>query len=214
MKIETLKIRVTFTQPTLATAPGNKEIMEEFKASKAPTATAAMEELSTLPMEEQVEKASTVFHCDERGVFAYDYQWRGFFKEKLFALIELGDCSLSKWSYKKAVDLFLFIGPRRIHFTRDGQVIAKPDGDLQRSLRATTMQGDRIALARSQMIEAGAQMEFDIKLLMPEGIKGPKKSSAALTVDDVKACLDYGAMIGFSQWRGGGYGTFTYEILP
>ena len=87
----------------------------------------------------------------------WDYQLRGFFKEKLYSLIELGQCDLSKWNYKKAVDLFLFVNPRRIRYWR-GVPILKPDGDLQRPLRAVTMQGIAWRWPR-QMVEAGGAVQ-------------------------------------------------------
>lgn len=211
MKTETLKIVATFTEPTLATSPGNPELLEEFKNPRD-DAKLAEEIAAVTPeeAEERVERASTVFPKDAQGIFLWDYQLRGFFKEKLYSLIELGQCDLSKWNYKKAVDLFLFVNPRRIRYWRAGVPILKPDGDLQRPLRAVTMQGDRVALARSEMVEAGAQFKAEIVLLRPE--KALKKSSAqALTMADVRACLDMGKLVGFSQWRGGGFGRFEWQ---
>lgn len=214
MKILTLKAKLTFVEPVLGTASGNPQIQEEFKASKAPTIEKGKEEVAAVTpateedLAEQIEKASTVFPKDEHGVFAWDYQIRGYFKGALYPLIETGQVKLSKWCYAKVVDLFVFVNPRRIYFKRpDGTNCDKSDiTTLQRPLRAKTMQGDRIALARSEQLPPGVTLEFEISYL-PGTAKSVHKD---LTMDDLKDCLDYGRLVGYSQWRGGGFGRFSW----
>ena len=46
---QTLKVKLTFTEPLLATCPGNRELVEEYIASKAPTAENAKEEIAATP---------------------------------------------------------------------------------------------------------------------------------------------------------------------
>lgn len=211
MRVEKIKVRLTFTEPTLATSPGNKELLEEFIAKKAPNSEKAAEELAAAPADEQTEKASTVFPRDTEGyLHCWDYNVRGMLKEKIAMLIETGDLDrLSKWSYKKAVDLFVHANPRRLYFTKDGSKIKQPDGTLQRPLRATTMQGDRICLARSEYLSPGTQLEFEVECHLAEPEK--KKTTAVVDVDTVKECLDLLQFVGFSQWRGGGFGKCTWE---
>jgi hypothetical protein len=64
-----------------------------------------------------------------------------------------------------------------------------------------TAQGPRVALTRSDVIAAGSQISFNIRI-----IEGP--ISRPLLCD----LLDYGAFQGLGQWRNGGYGSFTYSI--
>ncbi len=220
MKTETIKVKLTFTEPTLGTSPGNRKIYEDFKAEKAPGAEQRAEEAAALPLEDQLEKASTVFPKDDQGLFAWDYQMRGFFKEAIFGLIELGDIrNLTKWSYKRAVDSFLFVNPRRIYYLdASGVNIPSTPDVLERPLRATTMQGDRVALARSEMLPAGTSMLFTVQTLLPESARvkkdgGAIASGASIGIDQIKSCLEYGKLKGFSQWRGGGYGRFTWEEM-
>lgn len=209
MTTETITLKLTFTEPLLGTASGNTEIHEEFIASKAPTATDAKEEIETLSVGEQIQKASTVFHRDETGLFVWDYQLRGFFKEAIAALIELGECKISKWGYKRAVDSFLFVGPRRIYvLDTNGKRYPKAPTTLQRPLRADTMQGERVALARSEMLPVGTWLQANVKLLKSSN---PKTKSAIITRELVVSCLEYGALKGFGQWRSGGYGRFMWE---
>jgi hypothetical protein len=218
MKTEKINAIITFTEPTLASTPGNRDLLDEFIAKKAPGSEQAEEELAALPADEQTAKASTVFPRDDQGLFCWDYQWRGFFKEAIFAQIELGELrNLSKWTYKRAVDSFLFVNPRRIRYLDDlGQYYKEPTDTLQRPLRAETMQGDRVALARSELLPPGTQLNLEVTLLIGEGSKKKdgttRATGASITREIVIACLDYGQFKGFSQWRGGGYGRFTYEL--
>jgi len=74
---------------------------------------------------------------------------------------------------------------------------------LQRSLRAMTAQGPRVTLAKSEQVNAGAQVEFTLNVL--------DKSE----LDDIKILkriFDHGMFFGIGQWRNAGYGMFTYTI--
>lgn len=222
METKQIKVRITFTEQLLATASGNPELHREFIASKAPGHEQAEEEMAALPAEAQVEKASTIFHrnppsgatthdplAPAGALFVFDYHWRGYLKEGIGTLCELGEFTkLSKWTYKRAVDSAVFVAPRRIYLARDGKILDKPDGTLQRPLRATTMQGDRVALANSEFVHPGTQCEFTIRVLESSNAKSAWKE---LTLDVVKAVLTMGQDKGTGQWRGGGYGRFTWE---
>lgn len=210
MKTETIQARITFTEPVLGTLPGNKELMEEFIAVRADTEGKIKDELRALPAQEQVEKAMTVFPRNANGPFIWDYQIKGFIKGSVLALLELGDISISKWGYKKAVDLFVHVYPRQIQILgTDGNPIGQTKLEtLQRPLRAETMQGDRVCLASSEVVPAGCSIVVDIHVLT--GTNG-KSKSAVLTLDDIRACLDYGKIVGYSQWRSASYGRFTWS---
>ncbi len=209
MKTTSFKIRLTFTEPLLGSSPGNKELLEEHIASRAPTIQAAKEEIDAAQVPEELENKSTVFPRDEEGVFVWDYQVRGFFKESLGVLIELGDCKLSKWQLKRAVDSLVFIRPRRIRvLNANGTTILKPSSYLERPLRADTMQGPRVCLARSEQLPAGSIIGFEVLLM--EGTNA-KSKLCAIGKEDLEAALTYGGMKGFGQWRSGGYGRFTWE---
>lgn len=211
MTKNTQKYRITFTEPTLATSPGNPELLQDHIASRAPTEAAKNEEIEAAQIQEEVKKASTVFPKDEKGLFAWDYQLRGYFKEALTALIELGDLkSVSKWAIKGVVDSFVFVSPRRCYYASEtGQAIHTPSGVLQRPLRATTLQGDRIALASSEQLPAGTTLSFTLNLLTGDN----PKSKKMLTIQNIEDALDYGQFKGFSQWRGAGYGRITWEKI-
>ena len=197
--MKTLKVKVTFTEQILGTASNNPEIHEEFIASKAPDVPSMEEEVAAVGAEEVFDKAMTVFPRNAEGrPIAWDYQWKGFFKDACGMLRKVPDSECGKVkAYKKEIDGLIFVSPRQIPIDFDGEM-----GICQRPLRAQTAQGERVALASSESIPAGATMTFDINMLTP---KAHEKA--------VKEMLNYGVLRGFGQWRNSGVGRFRYEIL-
>lgn len=87
----------------------------------------------------------------------------------------------------------------------DKDVRKNSDGSvsyLQRSLRAMTMQGPRISLAKSEVVEAGANLEFTLKV-MP---------NSPLTEEVLRQLFAYGEFVGLGQWRSAGNGVFSAVI--
>lgn len=196
--MKVLKVRVTTTEEMLGTASSNKEIHKEFIASKAPDAESMEEEVAAVGAEEVFEKGMTVFPRDEHGdPIAWDYQWKGFFKDACGMLrkVPKTECGKIK-AYKKEIDGLIFIQPRMIPIVFEGEM-----GTCQRPLRAQTAQGERVALTSSESIPAGARMEFDIVMLQPEHEKA------------IREMLGYGMLRGFGQWRNSGKGRFNFEVL-
>lgn len=193
-----LKVKVVFEEMVLGTASNNKAIHEEFIAGKAPDYPSMEEEVAAVGAEEVFDKSMTVFPRDEDGrPIAWDYQWKGFFKDACNMLRKIPGSACSKIkAYKKEIDGLVFVNPRRIPFEFDGDI-----GVCQRPLRAQTAQGERIALASSESVPAGATMTFDVMLKLPSHR------------DAIIEMLDYGKLRGFGQWRNSGCGRFDYEIL-
>lgn len=198
METKELKIRITFTEELLGTASANPEIHREYIASKAPDATSVEDEVAALGVDEVVENAMSVFARTEEGKpMLWDYQIKGFFKDACGSLSRLKDASKSGKlkAYKKIIDGLIFVNPRKIPIVFDGAV-----GDCQRPLRASTAQGDRVALANSEAIPAGAYIDLTVTLLDPK-------------LEDVLVeWLDYGKLRGIGQWRNSGKGRFIYEL--
>jgi len=196
--MKNLKVKVTFMEEILGTASSDPKIHEEFIASKAPDAPSMEEEVAAVGVEEVFDKAMTVFPRNEEGKpIAWDYQWKGFFKDACGMLRKVPDSACSKVkSYKKEIDGLIFVSPRQIPIEFNGEI-----GICQRPLRAQTAQGERVALASSESIPAGATMTFDIQMLTDNHEKA------------ILEMLDYGVLRGFGQWRNSGKGRFTYELL-
>ena len=192
-----IKIRITTVEEMLGTSSANPEIHREFIASNAPDAESLEEEVAAVGVDEVFEKGMTVFPRKDGQPIAWDYQWKGFFKDACGMLRKVtgSECGKIK-AYKKEIDGLIFVEPRAIPIRFDGQV-----GICQRPLRGQTAQGERVALASSESIPAGATMELTIRCLLDSHM------------DAVKEWLGYGSLRGLGQWRNSGKGRFTYEII-
>ena len=109
-----------------------------------------------------------------------------------------GGVKLSKWTFKRFVDNYIFVNPREIPLIipKGGEI-----GTCSRPLRAATQQGERIALSYSETVPIGTSMEFEVTCLNPK-----------LEPLVVKA-LDYGKHKGIGQWRNSGKGRFDWKEL-
>ena len=194
-------VKLTFTDDLLGTSSGNPELHREFIASKAPDAAKMEEEVASLGVEAVEEKSMTVFPKMADGTpYLWDYQIRGFFKEICGAMRGIPGTKSSKVkAYKKKVDNTIFVEPREIPLDLHSMKIA----DCQRPLRASTMQGERIALANSEVCPQGTTCEFDVLCMVDED------------VDMLREWLEYGKYKGIVQWRNSGKGRFefTFQVL-
>ena len=191
-----MKVKLTLTEEILGTASNNPEIHSEFIASKAPDAQSREEEIEAIGVNAEVEKSMTVFPRDENGnpIF-WDYQVKGFFKDACGMLRKVSKTKSSGIkAYKKEIDGLIFVQERQIPFIYVGDM-----GNCQRPLRAQTAQGERISLANSETIPAGATLEFTVECLVDSDM------------DAVREWLDYGRLRGLGQWRNSGKGRFTGE---
>ena len=193
-----MKVRITFIEELLGTASNDPEIHSEFIASKGPNAKAREEEIEALGVDEVIEKSKTVFPRDENGnPIMWDYQIKGFFKDAAGMLRKVpGKVSAGIKAYKKEIDGLIFVEERKIPIIFEGEI-----GSCQRPLRAQTAQGERISLANSETIPAGATMEFTITCLNPK------------LEDAVREWLDYGRLRGLGQWRNSGKGRYVWEEI-
>lgn len=204
----------TFLEGLLGTSTANTDIYRDYLASKAPTEEAMEEEAAIIAtsgsVDEQFAQAITIFPKLEDGTpFQYDYQVKGFFKDTCGALSRLtgkdpetgkkakavNESSKMK-AFKKEIDGNIFVFPRKIPIHFDGEMTI-----CQRPLRASTPQGERIALTASEEIPAGAVMDFWVLCLNDAHTKA------------VMEWMDYGILRGTGQWRNSGKGRFTYELL-
>jgi hypothetical protein len=100
-------------------------------------------------------------------------------------------------AYKKEIDGLVFVAPRKVPLILpDGEKM----GECQRPLRASTAQGERIALAHSETVPAGTTQEFDVALLKDD------------LVNVVLEWFAYGEFHGTGQWRNSGKGRFVCKV--
>ena len=192
-----IKVRLHFFEEVLGMSSADPEIHEKYIASNAPDAPSRKEEVESLGAEEVFEKSMTVFPKEKGVPFLWDYQIKGFFKDSCGMLRKVKGKESSKIkAYKKEIDGLIFVKERKIPFAFEGEI-----GTCQRPLRASTPQGERIALSSSETIPAGSSIEFTIRLLCD-------------THEDlVREWLDYGELRGIGQWRNSGKGRFTWEEI-
>ena len=194
----TRKVRLVFTEPLLGTIPKDPEVYLPYVAGPAAiTDEALAEELATV--EKAEEKGWTGFHQVDGDPIIYDYVLKGFFKDACGMLRRVKGTQSSKIrAYKKEIDGLVFIAPRQIPLLLPA---GAEMGVLERPLRASTAQGERIALARSDTCPPGTALEFFVTVL------GGDIDDAMLT-----EWFDYGVHRGLGQWRNAGYGRFEYEV--
>ena len=193
-----MKVRLTFIEEVLGSAPTDKEIFATYIASKGPDAMTKEEEIAALGEEEVLEKSMTVFPRTEDGKpMMWDYQVKGMFKNAAKAFGYVGG-KVKLTAYKSKIDNLVFIKERKIPYIlpAGGEI-----GNCQRPLRASTAQGERIALANSESIPAGTTVEFTIEVLVDE------------LMEHVVRWLDYGRWNGLGQWHNSGKGRFTWEDI-
>lgn len=204
LNVESRILRIIGVNTTLGGMPASKKIREEYVTSKAPKPEIAEME-SQINDYELNEKGVTVFARNEKGEVCWmSHHIKGYFKEAFSALKD----QLGIANIKGKVDTLIFVEPHFIPIKRsDGTTITEPDGRLERTLRANTMQGPKTALQSSEKIETPWQIEIEISLIPNQGT--PK--SKPVTWDAIETALEYGAYYGISQWRSAGYGRFRYE---
>lgn len=197
-----MRVRITLVEEMLGTACSNPDVHREFIANKSADAARIQEELEALPADALMEKALTVFPRDTDGTpFLWDYQLKGFIKEAIGALVEIGPelrvgkTKLSKYTFKRVVDNYIFVSPRKLRLYGElGPICTRP-------LRADTMRGERVSLASSETMVAGTSFECRVDVMVP-------------AMDElVRSALNYGQFKGLGQWRNSGKGRFTWEDL-
>ncbi|HRU04318.1 MAG TPA: hypothetical protein P5137_00925 [Candidatus Brocadiia bacterium] len=198
MTVERFRVTLTLIEEMLGTAASDAGIYEDYIARRAGRADTS-DELASLPPEELVERGTSVFRRGPDGApCIFDYQIKGFFKDACGSLRKADNTRSAKLAgFKKAIDGLLFVEPRIIP-------IAMPPGGAVgvcvRPLRAATMQGERVSLARSETVPADSTLAFDVVLLSSD------------LVELMAEWLDYGRLRGLGQWRNSGKGRFTAVV--
>lgn len=207
-RIQYRDYKIDLVEPILGSLPASRDVYMEHVASRAPEPDEeGSEEAAMLPVIEK--QRTTVFLRDEDGFCCLmDYQFIGFLKSAgntLKSVVEYEIIVKGKKTKKIGIknlrnklSQYIYVGPRVI---RLGRV---PDGIYERPLRAMTMKGPRICLASSEIIKPKLSFEITIGLLPNDEISW----------EVIEQLLEYGRFLGLGQFRGGGYGRFTFARLP
>ena len=193
------RIEITLLEEMLGTGSPDPEIHRNFIASKSPDAATIEEEVEAYGADAVADSKMTVFPRDAEGrPFVWDYQIRGFFKGACGFLRKVPGTESGKLkAYKKDIDGAIFVFPREIPIACEGEM-----GTCERPLRASTPQGERVALASSETVPAGGKMTFTVRLLNEKAHE-----------DALLEWLAYGALNGTGQWRNSGKGRFAFRML-
>lgn len=200
----TLRIRCTLLTELLGTLPGDPNIYTEYIQTRCP---ANVEDVPVnLDPDEEIEKKTTYFRRTKTGELCLaDYMIKGHLKAMGEAIRkrirkESGAptaATKSGWeAWVGNADQNVHVFPRLINLG-----VTQPDGIIERPLRAQTMHGPRVSLARSEMINADRTFEFEIH------VRG------GVSEEQILVALDEGKYTGYGQWRNAGYGRFIYEVL-
>lgn len=193
-----INVIIRLTSPLLGTVPYNKDLYTDFIEKNKPQEIGEDEaENINISDDEEIrkimEKGWTGFMKDKKsGLFIYNYMVKGFLKAAGNNLKE----QVSIKNLRSKLDEFMFVHPRRIFFGKDA-----PDGVFERPIRVQTMKGPRVALIKSDKIEEGLELAFDIEYL----------KYSEMSTELMYVLLDYGHLKGLGQFRNGGFGSF--EIL-
>lgn len=210
------KLSLNFTEKLLGSQPGagtpasdyikdhvRNELLKKAKRegkdkNQAETDVNKIIEEEEINLSIEMEKGMTMFHRDEQGnPILFNYQIKGLIKECAESLNGINGIKQLKSKIEKTV----FISTRRI------PINGKVGEPLERSIRVMTMQGPRVSLVKSEVIEAGASIECELEIIELPKIK----------VDEelLRTLLEYGLRIGVGQWRNSGiYGQYTYTLTP
>ena len=199
-----MKVRITLNEEALGSSPSNEELLATYIASKAPTDDLTAEEINNIKAQNAEDRITVFPKLADGTPLIWDYQIKGMLKDSCKALAAAGKagypggkaCAGLK-AYKKAIDGLIFVYPREIPYDLHGLKM----GYCERPLRASTPQGERVSIAKSESVPAGSTAEFEIECLDP--------SLEAM----VRECLDYGTKRGLGQWRNSGKGRYTWEEI-
>lgn len=224
----------TYTTRLLGSAPASKDLYATFIASKKAEAEESRRKFAerhgspqaqheTATVEEELETISetagmTVFHNDlglkredgqtGKGLFFFDYQIAGFWKESAENLQEEHGVK----QVRSKLDNFLVIRPRHAYLMRDGREITAPDGRIERPLRAMTAQGPRVSLACSEYLEPGCTLSYQLDFLPYIKVGGGKEAKKLDLDMFVEMVANHGSRKGRGQWRSGGHGRFEVKV--
>ena len=198
LNAETMKIRINFIDDLLASCPADEELYRTWLAQHGVDPATIDDEIAHLGIDDTMTKGKTIFLRNDDGEPCIrNYQVRGFFKNACRCLKPLpGTYSSDIVANKAVIDRYVFVQEKYIPIHFDGEI-----SDCQRPLRASTLQGERVALSVSESAPAGSWIECTVISLYP-GL-----------MDAVREWLAYGQYNGLCQWRNSGKGSFLWEEL-
>ena len=202
-EVDTYRVRVEFTTEVLGSTPKDQEVYTAYIAGKAALTDEQLKaELAAVDVVE--EKGWTGFlriGKDKETPALSAHVLKGFMKSACgMARLVKGTQSAKIRAYKKIIDGAVWVVPQFVplHLPAGAHMSVN-----ERPLRASTPQGERIALARSDSLPPGTWFECDISIL---GGLIPEKTLLEWFWLGLK-------FEGIGQWRGSGNkGRFMFSL--
>lgn len=196
------RIKIIFIEEILGSCTTDPEIYSKFIAGEASDMDRQAEIEALGGPDEAIEQGTTRFLMVDDKPALSNHTWLGLFKEKcgFLKMTVPNSTSASVSNYKKKLD-------NGIGFESKFSILVAPKGKTtsinQRSLRASTAKGERIALASSVTCPAGTRTRFTVY------------ATDKVFLDVVEEALNIGRVFcGTGQWRGSGKkGRFLWEEL-
>ena len=188
----TFKLKVEFITPLLGSQPGLNRAIQIAQSTGR-----VLPEDEYFSLADAENRGLTVFHRTPDGKPALlNYQVTGFLKEAGKVLNGINGIRNLKWK----VSVYVFITPRFIPLIiPSGEEITQ----LERPLRAETMQGPRVAITSSEVAPMGTTFVCGLELI----------NKSELNEETLRDLLDYGYSRGIGQWRSSGaFGNFRYDL--
>jgi len=209
VKFDKYSIRIEFTKPVVGAIPKHPDIIEAWVKSRHEKKGADPKYLRELiekikrevQAEEEVEKCWTTFKRDEEGIYIEDRNIKAMLREAANVLESFkGKGSTAR---KQTFQHGLFVKPPRIHFYRDGEIIREPEDTQERAIHVMTAMGPRSALKREDVVLPGAQLQFEIWVVVPSSREGAHIPEAML-----RDWIELGQEIGLGGSRSQQFGKF------
>ena len=189
-----INVEIELTETQLGTVPNSKGVYTDYVATGVPMEQRLQEAEGIQEDPEDSKPAYTTFMEDEKGIYILNYLILGMLRNAGNNLKE----HVGIKQLKSKLENFVFVKPRKVYFERDGVILKKPDGSIERPLTGVTAQGRRTIIARSDYVSAGTILKFELTLLKHKEI----------TPDVLEELLKYGEYCGLGQWRTSSMGTF------
>jgi len=181
----------------------------------------AQAERDALPeMSEDEEKVTVFLRIGEKPAL-FGHVIKGFCKSACGAMWAVNKShSAELRAYKKRIDTLIHIKPYIFP-------LAVPEGPIEylntymkhgfpvcvRPLRAETAKGPRVALARSEVVPPGTEMDFKL-VVIGEVPALARQATKKFPIHEelLREWFDLGEYHGLGSWRNAGWGQFTYEM--
>lgn len=207
----TMRVRVYFTNELLAITPGDPELLASFNASKTMDAPTRDEEIQMMGAQAVTDKGREKFDRDiETGNLLWgNWRWLGFFKARTKSLRNDEESLAAKMSsYENVLN-------ENVSFKGHWSKLTIPKGKSIYTCDRP-MPGDYnrpTAIKSSEAAPAGTVTAFTVQTnVLTVGNK--KQGYSFNLMDELRDCLDSGAMFGTGGWRGSGKkGQFLWEEL-